>query len=196
MTDTNLIVETLVADDPRRAADRMIAKLCAIASAQGGALLQPAGNNATVLLSHQLPLASLAGLTVRWNDHREALGSGKAIVERAFALVPVMTGGDLVGAVFLSEPSGVSADRLRAMVETGAPVFAATIASGPAAAAPVAARGGDVRGQLVRILEGNDWNIAKVSRLMGVTRRTLYMRMSSFGIKRKKVPRLIKPITI
>jgi transcriptional regulator of acetoin/glycerol metabolism len=51
------------------------------------------------------------------------------------------------------------------------------------------------RANILRILEENDWNIARVSRELGVTRRTLYMRLAAFGIARKKVPRLAKPLT-
>ena len=51
------------------------------------------------------------------------------------------------------------------------------------------------RANILRILEENDWNIARVSRNLGVTRRTLYMRLAAFGIARKKVPRLAKPLT-
>lgn len=50
------------------------------------------------------------------------------------------------------------------------------------------------KAKLIRVLEANDWNIAKVARELGVTRRTLYMRLAAFGIERKKVPRLAKPI--
>lgn len=196
MTDTNLILETLVADDPRRAADRMLARLAAITSSQGSALLQPSADTATVVLSHQLSLASLGSLSVRWSDHREELAAGKPAVEKAFALLPVFSEGNLVAAVYLSEPSGIGVDRLKALVETGAPVFAAALQAQGTPAAPTRVQGQDVRAQMIRIFETNDWNIAKVSRVLGVTRRTLYMRMESFGIKRKKVPRLIKPLTV
>lgn len=50
------------------------------------------------------------------------------------------------------------------------------------------------KAKLIRVLEANDWNIALVSRELGITRRTLYMRLKAFGIERKKVPRLAKPI--
>ena len=46
--------------------------------------------------------------------------------------------------------------------------------------------------QLLTQLERNDWNIAEVARLLGVTRRTVYMRLRSFGIERRRVPKLYK----
>lgn len=195
MTDLNLIIETLVADDPRRAADRLLTRVADIASASGAALIQSSGGSSSVVLSHRLPLASVASLTVRLADHHEELRVGRAILEKGFALVPVQIDSELRAVVYLSEPKGIGADRLRSIVSSGAAAFAAALDATPRAVAATAGRQ-DVKGQMVRILETNDWNIAKVSRILGVTRRTLYMRMTSFGIKRKKVPRLIKPLTV
>jgi hypothetical protein len=195
MTDINLIIETLVADDPRRAADRLLARVADISSASGAALIEPSGGSANVVLSHRLPLANIASLTVRLADHYEELRGGRAVMEKAFALVPVQPEADLRGVVYLSEPRGIGADRLKAIVASGAAAFAAALDALPREAPAPAVRQ-DVKGQMVRILETNDWNIAKVSRILGVTRRTLYMRMNSFGIRRKKVPRLIKPLTV
>ncbi len=59
---------------------------------------------------------------------------------------------------------------------------------------PVATPSEVNKAKLIRVLEANDWNVALVSRELGVTRRTLYMRMAAFEIERKKVPRLAKPI--
>jgi transcriptional regulator of acetoin/glycerol metabolism len=48
--------------------------------------------------------------------------------------------------------------------------------------------------QLLSLLERNEWNLAKVARLMGVTRRTVYLRLRSFGIERRHVPKLYKKL--
>ena len=39
------------------------------------------------------------------------------------------------------------------------------------------------------LLNRNEWNIARVARLMGVTRRTVYLRLQRYGIPRERVPR-------
>ncbi len=49
---------------------------------------------------------------------------------------------------------------------------------------------------MLSLLERNDWNIAVVARLMGVTRRTVYMRLRSFGIERRRVPKLYKKMPV
>jgi transcriptional regulator of acetoin/glycerol metabolism len=37
---------------------------------------------------------------------------------------------------------------------------------------------------LFAILEQNEWNIARVARLLGVTRPTIYARLERFGLPR------------
>jgi len=45
------------------------------------------------------------------------------------------------------------------------------------------------REKLLLLLNRNEWNIARVARLMGVTRRTVYLRLQRYGIPRERVPR-------
>ena len=43
------------------------------------------------------------------------------------------------------------------------------------------------RQKLLLLLHRNEWNIARVARLMGVTRRTIYLRLRRYNIPRKRV---------
>jgi DNA-binding NtrC family response regulator len=45
------------------------------------------------------------------------------------------------------------------------------------------------REKLLLLLNRNEWNIARVSRLMGVTRRTVYLRLQRYNIPRERVPK-------
>jgi len=45
------------------------------------------------------------------------------------------------------------------------------------------------REKLLLLLNRNAWNIARVARLMGVTRRTVYLRLQRYNIPRERVPR-------
>jgi hypothetical protein len=45
------------------------------------------------------------------------------------------------------------------------------------------------REKLLLLLNRNEWNIARVSRLMGVTRRTIYLRLQRYNIPRERVPK-------
>ena len=43
------------------------------------------------------------------------------------------------------------------------------------------------RQKLLLLLNRNEWNIARVARLMGVTRRTVYLRLQRYNIRRERV---------
>ena len=45
------------------------------------------------------------------------------------------------------------------------------------------------REKLLLLLNRNEWNIARVARLMGVTRRTVYLRLQRYSIPRERVPK-------
>jgi len=45
------------------------------------------------------------------------------------------------------------------------------------------------REKLLLLLNRNEWNIARVARMMGVTRRTVYLRLQRYNILRERVPK-------
>lgn len=52
------------------------------------------------------------------------------------------------------------------------------------------------REKMLLLLNRNEWNIARVARLMGVTRRTIYLRLQRFNIPREKVRKTrLRPAT-
>lgn len=147
-------------------------------------------------MSAGLSLGAVAELPVRWADHGETLVSGRSVVEAGYALFPAMLGNEMVAALYLAQPeSSTAAD---------AWVFGAAIAQAVQASdempgarrLPEASPAEEARLQLLSLLERNDWNIAEVARLLGVTRRTVYMRLRSFGIERKHVPKLYKKMPV
>jgi len=79
--------------------------------------------------------------------------------------------------------------------ELGVAVQAAA-APGPRWALPETSPSEEARLQLLSLLERHEWNIAEVARLLGVTRRTVYMRLQSFGIERKHVPKIYKKMPV
>jgi transcriptional regulator of acetoin/glycerol metabolism len=46
--------------------------------------------------------------------------------------------------------------------------------------------------KLLLLLDRNEWNIARVARLMNITRRTIYLRLARWGVPREKI-RKTKP---
>lgn len=188
------MIESLVADDPRRSADRLLARLCEVAGADGGAVLVPDGGNPRLFLSCRLPLNALASLPIRFQDHRGRLAKGDTINASGFSLFPlVREGGETLGWVYLETARSIDPKDVKPFLLGLAKALSASEATSERESNVNRA---DVnRANILRILEENDWNIARVSRELGVTRRTLYMRLAAFGIARKKVPRLAKPLT-
>ena len=186
----------LVADDPRRSADRILTRLIQIHQARGGAILRPREDQVEVWLSAGLSLAAGAELPVRWADHRDAVAAGESVVEPGFALLPAMLGDEMVAALYLAQPEGLAVADAR--------VFGTAIAQAVRASeTPEAPRWfpqtnptEEARLQLLSMLERHEWNIAEVARLLGVTRRTVYLRLRSFGIERKHVPKIYKKMPV
>ena len=194
MNSLESMIESLVVDDPRRSADRLLSKMCEVAGADGGAVLVPQGDQATVFLSYRLSLAGLGSLPIRFQDHRARLAKGEVVSAPGFALAPVNgEGGTQLGWTYLENPRAADAKELRPFLLAMAKAVGA-LGETPSRV-PNVNRADANRANILRILEENDWNIARVSRGLGVTRRTLYMRLAAFGIARKKVPRLAKPLT-
>jgi transcriptional regulator with GAF, ATPase, and Fis domain len=186
----------LVADDPRRSADRILTRLIQIHQAQGGAILRPFEGRVEIWLSAGLSLGAVSELPVRWTDHREALEAGRSVVEGGYALLPAMLGERLVAALYFAQPASQAVADAR--------LFGTAIAQAVAAAQPAEGQirvqevspTEEARLQLLSLLERHEWNIAEVARLIGVTRRTVYMRLRSFGIDRKRVPKIYKKMPV
>jgi ActR/RegA family two-component response regulator len=189
------MVSLLVADEPRRSADRILTRLVQMHLARGGAILCPRHGQVEIWMSVGLNLAAAAELPVRWADHADSLATGQSVVEPGFALFPALRGGELVAALYLAQPESLSLPEA-AIVTTA--IAEAVLASEKAEPrpAPQVSPAEQGRLQLLTLLERTDWNIAEVARLLGVTRRTVYMRLRSFGIERRRVPKLYKRMPV
>ena len=66
------MVSLLVADEPRRSADRILTRLVQIHQARGGAILRPRQGQVEIWMSVGLNLAAAASCPVRWADHADS----------------------------------------------------------------------------------------------------------------------------
>jgi Bacterial regulatory protein, Fis family len=190
------MVNLLVSDEPRRAADRILTRLVQMHQARGGAILRPRAGQVEIWMSVGLSLPAVSALPVRWADHASELTVGRSVVEPGFGLFPAMRGDEMVAALYLAQPEGLST--LDAAVFGTAIAHAVLAADSvePRPAVPAASPAEQGRLQMLTLLEANDWNIAEVARRLGVTRRTVYMRLRSFGIERRRVPKLYKKMPV
>jgi hypothetical protein len=116
---------------------------------------------------------------------------GKTAVE----VVPVFDGGELVALVYV-ETAAVAGEPDLAGVARVSREMAVALrrgASGEASARESFLERTGVedfqREKLLLLLERHRWNIARVARLMGLTRRTIYLRLRRYGVARKRVRR-------
>jgi hypothetical protein len=186
MQDLEQLAELLVAADPAAATDTLLRYLCQRHTAAGGLVVALKGRERIVKAVASLDLTRLTAVQKVWNTHEVALRSGRRVVTSEHGLFPLMEGAELVGALVLDDARQLEPDRL-------GPFLVALAKAVTAAEAPVKPRM-DHGALLQRTLDENAWNVARVARTLGVTRRTIYMRMQRFGIPRRRVPKILKQV--
>jgi transcriptional regulator with GAF, ATPase, and Fis domain len=157
--------------------------------------------------SRDIDQAAVASVAKNWANCRATLAQGQLIIESSAtassAIVPILDDDRLTGLLYVrTDEARFDDDRDRNALVQFARI--AAIALAVPADLPIP-RGGvelylertaasDVaRQQLLVLLERNEWNIARVARLLRVTRPTIYNRLSRFGIERRHVPKVTAP---
>jgi transcriptional regulator with GAF, ATPase, and Fis domain len=142
-------------------------------------------------------------------DSDTRLPKGESRVGPAsFAVVPVFSGEDLVALLYVDslDPHFCTTHDLERMAKFSRIVAKAVTETGPVQdRAQSQADAWETylertpvedmeREKLLLLLNRNEWNIARVARLMGVTRRTIYLRLQRYNIPRERVPKTrLKP---
>ena len=126
-----------------------------------------------------------------WGSNRADLEGGRPVLARSGIVQPVIVNG-LVGLIFTERTRLVAFNDSR---DVQALAQLARIAGYVLSQQRVQAMEylstttpEDVaRDQLFTLLEQHEWNIAKVARVLGVTRPTIYARMERYGLPRRRV---------
>jgi transcriptional regulator with GAF, ATPase, and Fis domain len=206
------------ADDPRRLAERTLEVVMSLLNGRSGAVFT-CEKQPTLFASRGIDQAVLDLIPAVWSLQQDALRRGDTYYcpdrsgdrrlpsagpdrpgPASFALVPVLDEETLVALLYVDshEPHFCDAHDLerlskfsriiaKAVNETDAPPRG----SGDAwetylERTPVE----DMeREKLLLLLNRNEWNIARVARMMGVTRRTVYLRLQRYNIPRERVPK-------
>jgi transcriptional regulator with GAF, ATPase, and Fis domain len=184
MQDLEQLAELLVAADPASATDTLLRYVCQRHAAAGGLVIALEGKERIVRAVSSLDLAHVGAVQKLWNSEEDALCSGRRVITGTYAIMPLMNAGELVGALVLDNAKQLEPERLTA--------FLVALAKAVTAAATPARPRVDHGVLLQRTLDENAWNVARVARTLGVTRRTIYMRMQRFGIPRRRVPKILK----
>jgi transcriptional regulator with GAF, ATPase, and Fis domain len=205
--------DVLMPTDARTLVDRSLAILVADVPGAHAAVFSRDAEGMQLFAARNIDQGALDAGAHAWRAHRERLDAGREIVVRrgdaeldgalssalvsreALALVPVSYEGRVVGLVYLDSQRPL-ADAQLATARRIADVVGIALRARPTPTAGILAdyleraSPDDVqRDQLILQLARNEWNISRVARILGVTRRTIYLRLERFGIERRRVPK-------
>jgi len=194
-------------DESRSLADRTLDAVLAFSNGRCAALFSREQERIVLLTSQGIHQAAIDLAGRVWADERAELQLGKGFESTApngngcCAVVPVMgQGARLLGLLYVETEEDRFHDR-RDMEALAQFCGIAGLALGDPKE-PLPSRGVESylertpadeveREQLLVLLERNEWNIARVSRLLGITRPTVYKRLQRFGIERRRVPKTL-----
>lgn len=192
---TEMATVLVSSGDARSVAGGVLDHLLRVARAEGGAVVGIVGITASMFVSRDLTLGvDLAGHIAR---SRAQLDQGMTILIRDSRLLPIMGSDGISGVLYLHKPGAALP---RATQEWATIALATALAHG---ARPTHGHSEPseeltdhnlvVRNQLIKTLEATQYNLARTARQLGVTRRTIYLRMERFGIERRKPRKILKP---
>lgn len=204
---TNQLAALLVAGDPRGAADRTLDFLLSLNKARAGVVFSLEDDRLILFTGRGFSLEVVATVQAAWADHRSDLAAGQVLqasdARATYAIAPLIENGSVVALLYLD----VAADREWAALDTGsltafgvalgqAVIAAASASPAPSAIQAYLSQTSDEeigRERLLLLLVQNEWNISRVARLMGITRRTIYHRLQRHRIVREKVHKTMLP---
>jgi hypothetical protein len=184
------VVHLMVARDPRQSADIILGFLMGVNGARAGAIFSLHAG-VSLFVGHGIAQEVLDWTTSCWTRDEKALQQGRLSRTDERFLVPVLRGERLIALVYLA----AGHLDLGSIGEVSALIGDAVIRSArqPAPSSPVesylehTSQKEIERRKLVLLLDRHEWNVARVARELQVTRTTVYKRLESFGIPRKRI---------
>jgi transcriptional regulator with PAS, ATPase and Fis domain len=162
--------------------ERALSLLVALTgSGVGAVFLREESREPELCVSHRIDQLVLDRVKAAWTYGRDALECGERFdCPGGGVLLPVLVERALGAFVYLDRV-GESSDNEIALVTAlirGRLTEAGDVAELPAIIGP------DEREHLLLLLERNEWNIARVARILGVSRLTVYRRLGRLGVSR------------
>jgi hypothetical protein len=192
--------------DPQGLALRTLDAVLAFSGGRAAAMFQREQERILLFASLGLEQGALEAVEKAWEMHRSRFVSREPVLvrvgEQARAILPVHDGRNhLIGLLYVEGAGPLQERDLQALAQfahigsmafllpaTSAPVFEARQEPVDAYLARTTPQDVD-RQQLLALLHRNEWNIARVARLLAVTRATVYNRLERYGIRRERVPK-------
>jgi len=203
---TNLV---LGADEPQRLAERTVEIILTLTHGRSAAVFRIEGSGLALFASRGVDQAALDAAHADWKAQAATLAGGEMFYAptaaagggpEARAVVPIRNDGMMVGVLYVDSavPHFLDAGDCRRLLKFNGILARALDAPPTVAPAGDRPRGWErylertsvddmERERLLLLLERNEWNIARVARLMQVTRRTIYLRLARYGVPRERV---------
>jgi hypothetical protein len=186
------LLDVALAEDPSTIGERLLRALLAFNRGRWAALLETALDDLRLFASRGVDQAALDAVDTLWRARRGELQAGRPVVASSLVAFPVVRDGRLVGVLFTERTpaAGFADPREMQALSQFARVAARALAGGRGDAAAYLAitpPAAVARDQLFAILQHNEWNIARVARLLGVTRPTIYARLQRLGLPRHRL---------
>jgi hypothetical protein len=184
--------------EPKTQVDRTLLILSSMNGAREAAVFAVSGGRLSLFASSGVTQAALDRVQTVWVSRRKVLGGGRPVRLDSAFVAPLSTEGEMVGLLYLDRRDlttcpdddfarleRIVARAMRALAPqlVGRGIWTSVLEQTPLQEI--------VRDQMLLLLDRHEWNIARVARELGVTRRTIYLRLARWGIERRKIPRSV-----
>ena len=174
--------------------ERTLQVMAAMNGAQQAAVFRRAGQGLVLAASRSVDQTVLDAAQTLWAGCRGQLEAGRPATAEGqpVTLMPLIHDGDLVGCMVLDavdarlcppkyreQVLGIVARALSRKGDEGPLAAVAETILEELPARDYA------REQLLVLMDQEQWNVARVARFLGITRRTLYSRLQRYGISRR-----------
>lgn len=192
------ITRLLAPNDPATAAahvTRILWFLADRASAEGASVLVPnTGNGDPVqIATYKLRIERIFAIREQWAEAETWLLRGQPFVTPAHVFCPIIDrehSGAVLAVLYLDSPKTFDAGSMQPYLDGLGESLALSRqvvfeSSGTGSPRPTGRVG------FLKILADAEWNLARAARLLGVSRRTVYLRMERYGIERQRIPKSV-----
>ena len=170
-------IRALISPDSRGSAARLLRFVAGCTRANAAGLLEIRGSTPALLVGVDVTQETLDAVAHVWERSRAGLEAGEPVHRKAQVVVAIRRHGKVLGLLALDSPKSTAlAEILRSVGSLLAQVLETIQAEAENPAA-----------ELRRLLEESEWNLARVARILGVSRVTVYARLQRYRIQRQRI---------
>jgi hypothetical protein len=198
MSLRDLAIERFLAVDPKHSIRQTLDLLMTHVGADRSGVFLCRGNVVDLVVGQGIDQASLDWVRQRWDIEGERIRKTRPIFDGPRCTWPIgeCAGPGQVAALYLCGHHDLSVATVRLAMEALGDLLQSALAAAHGTrqfstaidqylmATP---RDSILRRQLETLLHEHEWNVARVARILGVTRVTVYARMERLGIERLRV---------